>query len=345
MKSLVLMLSLLFIVIVAFPSQVKSETPLGGLTVAASPAGKQVVCGGDNRTLYVINEEDLKVVKRIWLGSTIRRMAYNADGSKLWVNGSDNILYLIDTSNWKTLKEFRNLGLMVVGGDTVAANESFKKKIRIMSANDGSEITSFEYDSKKPVEHFGLSQDGKQLVTLTRATTDPGEKKVSYNKIPKDLRGIERSEFERKNDGKTSMITIYDIANKKKLQENTIYYTTSLQAHFSFSTKGVAIVTYDNVNANVDADGNVKMFKLDSGYNYGAGVHGNEVAAGGLRKITIAQPSDESSIVCELDKLPGWPEYLKGFAKGPNGKWYAATSGYRLSRIAEGKIEKTVPVF
>jgi hypothetical protein len=48
----------------------------------------------------------------------------------------------------------------------------------------------------------------------------------------------------------------------------------------------------------------------------------------------------------EIDRLPGWPEYYKGFGFGPDGTVYGVTTAYRLVRINKnGEAEKVVPVY
>lgn len=326
-----------------------AATPLGGLTVAVSPDGATLVAAGDSRSIFSFDPVTLEVKERIWIETTVTDLAFNQDGSVLAVFDTSNEVRLYSVGDW-------TLRLTLTDLDTPAASTSadllagYSRKddaIRVHSLTDGSEKQSIPVPEKIRLAALGISPDGARLALIETGADDETETKVAYSDIPKDLKGNERETFVQKNDGRTSRYAIYQLADGTLATESTLYYTTSGSTRIALPDERIAIINYSNVNALISPDGSVELFKHPAGYQYGIGLSPDhrEVFVGGLATGCTATVGGEASPVFNLDRLPGWPEYFKGFASTPDGTVYAATTAFRIVRIKRANNEVTaVPV-
>jgi len=134
----------------------------------------------------------------------------------------------------------------------------------------------------------------------------------------------------------------------KELLRKKIYFITAKGSQVLFDGEAVLILNYKNENAKIDSQGNTKMFQLLNSYNYGIGLSGNQesICTGGLAKATYTKVKGLESKELKIDKIPGWPEYFKGFAFDSEGNAYGTTSAYRILKIKpDGTIAKAVPVY
>ncbi|MGE0087200.1 MAG: hypothetical protein AB7S75_22575 [Desulfococcaceae bacterium] len=68
--------------------------------------------------------------------------------------------------------------------------------------------------------------------------------------------------------------------------------------------------------------------------------------SGGLAHGTYTKIDGMNKSEFKPDRLPGCPEYFKGFAVAADGTAYGSTSGYRIIRIKPGgTVDKSFPVF
>ena len=338
----------LFVIVILVVSTASAHTPLGGLTVAVSPDDKTIVTGGDNRVLYVMDAKSLKITKRIWLKTTIWGLHFNKDGSRLLVEDTEKTISFVDTKTWKVEKEVRKAGYLIpaMEANLFAAVNSKKKKIMFMSMDDGSLKGKVVLD--KYVAAFGINAKGDRLAVLSKDEKDADEKVVKSGDIPKDLKGADRIEFKQRNDGKTSIFYIFNIPSGKELLRKKIYFKTSTGSRVLFDGKAILVLNYKNENARVESKGEPRMFQLLNSYNYGIGLSGNQkfVCSGGLANGTYTKVKGLESKAFKIDRMPGWPEYFKGFAFDSKGNAYGTTSGYRIIKIKpDGTVEKEVPVY
>jgi hypothetical protein len=324
-----------------------AHTPLGGLTVAVSPDGKTIVAGGDTRALYIMDAATLEVKQRVWLKTSIYGMYFNNEGTKLLVEDTDQIVYFVNTQTWVVEKEQKNAGYVSCAMKTdVCAVLSASKEVSFISMTDATAKGKIVFD--KDIAAFGISAEGTKLAVLSKEEKDDSEKTVASADIPKDLKGITRREFERRNDGKTSTLALFEVPSGKELSRTKTYYTTSAGATAFFAGNDVIIVNYSNEDIKLTAKGDGTMFELQNSYNYGIGVSCDYkwIGSGGLSNGTYTTIEGLNMKAFNIDKLPGWPEYFKGFAFGPDGTGYATTTSYRLVKIKpDGSVEKTVPVY
>jgi WD40 repeat protein len=323
----------------------QAHTPKNALAAAAvSPDNKTLVTGGDNRVLYVLDQATMNVQKRVWLKTNIYNMAFNKTGSTLVVEDTSETLYFIDTKNWQVKTTIKKAGSISAApaADILAGVASGYRKstVKFISMTDGTIKGQLEFPGK--VNSIGIDAQGTRLVLL--ASGPKG--KEAKAKTPKTLRGFEASAFKQKNDGKVSILAEYAVPSGKQLSMKTIFYSSN-SAAILVGKKKTLIINYANVNASIEGD-NISLFRAISSYNYGIGISPDRktLLVGGLRGGTLVNAENMEMKSFKIDKLPGWPEYYKGFGFGPDGTGYAVTTAYRLVKIDKnGVIVKAVPVY
>ncbi len=339
----IFVLTVICVLVLTF--SLEAHVPKGGLgDVAVAPDGKTLVVGGDNRVLYVIDSSSLEVKNRIWFKTNIYEMEFNKDGSILVVEDTSESLYFIDTRNWQAVKTISKAGSMsaapAAGLLAGVAKGYSKSTVKFISMKDGTQKGQVEFPAK--VAALGLNARGNRLVLLAAG---PKEKEKK-NPKPKELKGLEADVFKQKNDGKVSILAVFDVPSGKKISEKIIFYSVSSPV-FLVGEKITYILDYSNVNARIEGD-NITLFKSMSSYNYGIGVSPDRKWAlvGGLRQGTLIDAANLKMTTFQIDSLPGWPEYYKGFGFAADGTGYAVTTAFRLIKINKnGGIEKAVPVY
>jgi len=337
---------LLLFIFLSVVSTASAHTPLGGLTVAVSPDDMTIVTGGNNRVLYVMDAKSLKVKKRIWLKTSIWGLNFNQDGSRLLVEDTKGKIRFVSTETWKVMNKVDKASYLTVSMEAnLCAGVKSKGKIIFFSMNDGSLKGKIAID--KYIGAFGLNAKGDKIAVLSRAEKDPAEKEVKLNDIPKDLKGVKRSEFRQKNDGKSSNFYIFEVPSGKELLRKKIFYKTSTGSRMLFDGDAVLILNYSDSNIRIDAQGNIRIFKIPhDGYAIGLSANHGLIGSGSMFKGSYTKVKGLESTEFEIDRLPGWPEYFKGFAFDSEGNAYGTTSAYRITKITPGGIvEKTVPIY
>ncbi len=326
--------------------------PLGGLTVAVSSDGGKLVAGGDTRTLLVLDPETLEVEHRQWIERPIVNLAFSQDGGTLAVLDTSDDLLLLDTSDWSVKAEIRKrIGFTVsIESDLVAGHDGSGNgpTVFVHSLTDGAEKFSTTLPKGVKVAALALSSDGGRLAVLTEGTKDAGEAETPSAQIPKDLKGLALDEFKQRNDGKTSTLHLFDLAAGTPVRETKTCYTTNAGATLLFDGDDVIAVNYSNVNARIAPDGETRLFQLRNSFNYGIGLShdGSLVLTGGLARQSVTKVSDLSGSTSTVEKLPGWPEYWKGFsATAGGGAIYGTTTAYRVFKLdASGTVQASAPV-
>ena len=328
-----------------------AANPLGGLTVAVSSDGSRLVAGGDTRTVLVLDPGTLEIQHRQWIERPIVALAFSKDGGTLAVQDTSDDLLLLDTSDWSVKAEIpKRVGFAVsTEADLVAGHDgnSNGPKIFVHSLSDGAERFSTALGKGVRIAALALSNDGSRLAVLTEATKDADEPEVPSSQVPKDLRGAELEEFKQKNDGKTSVLHLFDVAGGGPLGEAKTYYSTNPGATLFFDGDAVVAVNYLNVNARIAPSGETAIFQLQNSFNYGIGRShdGSLILTGGLARQSVTKAADLVGSVGTVEKLPGWPEYWKGFSAASGDAIYGATSAYRVFKLdGSGAVQASVPV-
>lgn len=343
MRKMTLILAAVFTLLLVLP--LAAHTPKNALgAVAVSPDGKTVVAGGDNRVLYVIDAASLEVKKRIWLKVGLYEAAFNKDGSVLVVEDTSETLHFIKTADWQVFNKVTKAGYMspAPAVDLVAGLSSGYQTstIKFISMSTGTWKDQVQFPGK--VVAIGLNAQGNRLVVLANGPKGKEEKKPT----PKGLRGFEADVFRQKNDGRVSIVAEYAVPSGKKLSEQTIFYCAGYPLAIA-AEKKTLFIDYVNLNIIIVGD-KVDIFQGKSSYNYASGVSADRksVLLGGLRDGTLVNVDDMTMKTFEIDTLPGWPEYYKGFAFGADGTGYGVTTSYRLVKINKnGMVEKVVPIY
>lgn len=326
--------------------------PLGGLAVAVTQKGDKLVAAGDTRTLLVLDPKSLAVKERIWLGAPVVNMAFDNAGGRLLVADTDDTVHLHEASGWKKIVSVpsrHNLSVSIAANVFAGADRSYSPSaIIIHSMTDGKEVRRIAMPKDTRIAATGFDPQGKRLAVLVGPIPSKDEPKLNYNQIPKDLKGPARVEFQQKNDGQISILRIYDATSGKLLSEGNTFYTMSSSTPLLvFDGDNVVMNNYSNTGAYVTPQGEVKLFRTNSG-NYALSATADQklMISGGLRDFAITSSNSLAGVKGEIDKLPGWPEYFKFFtAPAGNQVFYGATSAYRIFRLnAEGKVEAAEPV-
>lgn len=325
-----------------------AAVPLGGLTVAVSPAGDKLVAGGDTRTLLVLDPDTLAVKERIWIETSIVHLAFDQAGATLAVTDTSGDVLLFDTASWKPRATIATNGTVAFApAPGLMAGSDKGRAVSIFSMSDGKETAKLALPAGAAVANLGFSADGKRLAVILKAK-EGGEPKAASNAIPKELKGLEREEFVLRNDGKLSELLVFDATSGKLLSQAKTFYSLDNEAAVYFDGDAVLSVNYRNVNARMSPDGKATLFATANGFNYGIGVSPDQklLMSGGLRNFSMTKPDGSNHAKGELPKLLGWPEYFKGFSATADGKTiYGATTAYRIVKIgADGKLIAAAPV-
>ena len=324
--------------------------PLGGLTVAISPDGKTLVAGGDTRTLLVIDPETLEVKNRVWIETTITELLFNKDGSTLLVGDSAERVLSYKTSDWskKTVLEKRDRPTLSRAADLFAALEedyTNGPSIYFHAVADNAVKGSMRFTKGERVVGLGMNAEGTRVGVMFAEKQNPAEKKLEYKDIPKELKEPQRSEFQQQNDGKTGRFVVAEVPSGKILTDQTIFYTTP-SCDVVFSGEKAFLLGTSGPQATIAPDGKVELFILPHyGYATAASPSQKLIMAGGMGTFTFTALEKIEPVNGTASKLPGFPEYFKGFATNDEGPVYASTTGYRVMRIGRnGNTEKEAPV-
>lgn len=322
----------------------------GLAAVAASPDGKIVAVGGQNRVLYILDGATLEVKQRIWAGSRIGTLAFNKEGTRLVLEDDRNSVRLFDTKDWKVAGEIANAGSISTAplADLMAGIESGgeKQKVVFLSMTDGSrkgfvEVEDYSFS-------LALDAEGKKLAVLTMAKEE-GEKKVEDSEKPKDLEGLKEREWYQRNNGETSRLLLFEVPSGKPLGSFQLWYTAYPSVcDLVVAGDCVYVLNCDNTNARIDAKGEVTLFETANAYNSGRGVSVDRKVflTGGMREGTYTVVEGMKGTKFDIDEVPGYGEYFEGMTAIADGTAFAVTSAFRVVKISkEGRTEKAVPVF
>ena len=330
-------------------SQAQSKHALG--TIAVSPDNSTLIAAGYNRVMYVCNPADLSVKQRIFLEIIPYDASFSNDGKSLAIVSSDRFVNIYDTATWEKKVEIEKAQDVVFAHGSnelvvMHATNLWRQKrtqpiaVYDMSTGEKKREASFEIEGYA----IGTNEDASQVVLMSRPKTDETE---PNEKTPKELKELERAEFELKHDGKTSEVLWLD-GELKQTNRNKTYYSDSGTNHVFVRDNIATHLVYRNRCAEFTPEGETKLFKTGTSFNYGMGVSRDmkTIAAGGLAMGMIMNTETKTSTSFKHSRLPGFPEYFYGFAIGPDGVSYGGTSAWRIIKIsAEGKVISETPIF
>jgi len=327
--------------------------PLNGLTVAVTQGGDRLVAAGDTRTIIELDPSTLEVQGRHWIGTTIVRMAFNRDGSTLAAQDTSNTVHLYDPTTWKARTSLPNRDLMTAApaADLLAGVEMSHRRgfIHFNSLSDGADRGQIAIAARERIAAIGFSRDAARLGVVLQATAAPEEQKISPRDIPEGLRGLARSEFMQRHDGRGSTMRVYDVATGAILAEARTFFSLGGRGVVGFDGQDMIVVGTSRVAAQLAPNGEAQLFEMKNRANYAIALspdHRMWMTGGMANYALTGNPDLVTRGYGRLDKLPGWPEYFKGFsATMDNQTIYAATSAYRIVKIGgDGAIELIAPV-
>ncbi|KAF0245625.1 MAG: hypothetical protein FD180_1493 [Planctomycetota bacterium] len=321
----------------------------GGLgAVAASPDGKTVVCGGENRVLYVLDAATREVKQRIWIQARVGALAFSKDGTRLCLEDDDEVLHFFDTSTWKEVQKVADAGdcAFAPTADLCLAISGKENGIRFLSMTDG--VEKGKTAIKGRIGSAGIDAAGTKAVVVMEPEEDKAEPKADYSAIPKELKGAARKEWIQKNDALSASVKWFEAPTGKPLAEAKTFFTARGRVGVMSAGEYAWIMPYDDVCARITPKGEVTIFEVTTSYNYGRGwsADGKLAIGGGLRSGAICTLDGGTAVKFEVDRLPGWPEYWAGFTTAADGGFWGVTSACRLVKIAkDGKVESAGPVY
>ena len=332
------------------PSSLEARTPLGGLAVAADPAGKRLFAAGDSRTLYELDPATLEVKRRHWLGTTVVGLAVSNDGKTLLVEDTAPSVRWLDAETFEETRRLEDTGQMHVQprASLIAVVQGRREKaVKVLQMVSATVRHSAPLTKGERVVGLALDPAGAQLAILSFGASKGDEARAPSSEQPPDVKGIALDTWRQKNDGKMSRIRRIDFASGKAVYDKGTWYRASGESTLLFRASELFVIAYGNVNARFDAAGEATLFRLGSGFNYGAAANaeGTVIVAGGLRKgVRVVVPALEEQTY-QLDTLEGWPEYYESFCVVDDGTSFAGTSGYRVARIGpDGMLVKVAGV-
>jgi hypothetical protein len=327
-------------------------TGLGGLeAVAARDDGKIVAVAGQNRVVYIVDAETLRVKQRLWLGARIGNLAFNRDGSRLAVEEEDDRVRLLDLDSGKEVAKVANSSRMVASprGNFIALRDTtnvISPRIRFLSLDDLTEKGRIELTELPSA--FTFDAEAKRLIVLSRGVIGD-EKRVPVVETPRDMRGLARAEYQQMHDGYESYLRTFDVATGKLLRQVRLWYTSDSDSTLLVLAGDTTFVfNRGNVCARISPMGKVSLLETRQRINHGLGSspNGKLLLTGGLAEGTFGPLDGDKRVRFEIDELPGQAEFIARFAVRDDGGVFAVTTAYRLVRISrEGKVEKAVPVY
>jgi hypothetical protein len=325
-------------------------TGLGGLeAVALRPDGKLLAVGGQNRVIYLVGTDTLAVTQRLYLGTRIGALAFSRDGKRLVVEDETDRLRLLELPAGKEIARVDNVAAMGLNpaGDRIVARDTLAlTKLRLLALEDLDDRGSLLLPDRPAA--WAFEPGGKRLTVLSMGL--PGEEeRVPFAKIPADLKGLARAEFQQKHDGHESYLRTLDLETGKVVRQAKLWFTSDSDSTLLVRA-GDAVRVYNrsNVCARIAADNKVTLFQTEQRYNHGLGVsaNGKHLFTGGLAEGWLGPPAGGLRVRFEIAPLPGQDEFLSRFAVRGDGSAYAVTTAFRVVKISkEGRVEKVAAVY
>lgn len=349
MKTLFAAVICLLLLVAPEASIAQSKTALGA--IAISPDDTTLVAAGYNRTMYVCDPSDLSVKQRIFLEIIPYEAQFSNDGKSLVIVSSDRFVHIYDTATWKKTAEIDKTSDVCFAYDqnemVVLHSLRYKDSKRFtpvavydMTTGAKKREADFEFEGYA----IGTSLDASQVVLMSRAKNDAEEKK---EKTPSSLKDDERAEFELRHDGRTTDVMWLD-ADLKETNRYKTFYSDSGTNQLYVKDNAANFIVYRNRCVTLTPDGEATLFKTGISYNYGIGVSRDQktIATGGLAAGMLMDEAEKTHVNFKFSKLPGFPEYIYGFAIGTDGTVYGGTSGWRIIKISPaGKVLSETPIF
>jgi WD40 repeat protein len=341
------------LVLVLTSTAAGAVTGRGGLeAVAASPDGKRVAVGGQNRVVYLLDAGSLEVTRRVWLGARVGALAFSKDGSRLVAEDETDRLHLIDPATGKTLARLadaRGLAVHVPSdlGAVVDRTDLARNRLRLFALDTLKERRRIELPGAAVT--FAFTADGKQLAVLGASEPTDVEKRVPLAEVPRELTGLARWTFRLKHDGRRSRLWLFEVPSGKLLRQQALWYTsdgdTTVLAPSGATT---FVLNRTNLCARITGDGATTLFETPQRVNHALGVSpdGKVLVTGGFGEGTHGALEGGKHVLFSVEALPGQGEYFHRFAVSGDGSAWGVTTAFRVVRLGpRGKVEKAAAVY
>ncbi|MDP1587808.1 MAG: TMEM43 family protein [Prosthecobacter sp.] len=328
--------------------QIHASTPVGGLAVGVSSDGKFLAAAGDNRVLYILDPVTLETKQRILADTTVVKLIFSKDNSRLALLDTSDEIRLFKTSDWSADGTPADAPYFTAApmADVYACALSSPKRVEIRSLTDHKVKATIPLPDKPNAALLGLDSKGSRVAVLFASEDDKSETKQTP---PTDLKRAEKNAFVHANDAKSSQFLIADATSGKIIQQGKTGYSAPYSGAFGFIDEGdFFVVKSGDDNARIKSDGSFSIFDLTVSGFYGAGLSNDRkvLATGSMRDGMLTTVANIQPVKFKVDTIPGWPEYFQSFSFNGDGTLYGSTSAYRVTRIAkDGKVEKTASVY
>ena len=333
MRSLLTAITSALFLSAALPAM--ADTPAGGIGgVAVNPANDTILAAGDSRAIYVLDRATMQVKERIYTGTTIVWMTYNADGSMVFTRDTDGTLEARDSATldrkW-SVDRTEGVDYAPISNQLAYVKRDRKNGVlTVLNAADFTEIGKHDLGEMSPI-HVAMSPEGLRAVVLSRSEKRESEEK---DRASSEMKGIVRSKYNQEHDQRGAKIATVDLL-LGKVDVFESWYKSDHIKDMRVSPSSAFVLSYTDEMAQISPDGSVEIIDSGARNHYGAGMTPgmDAIISGSLKSITVKPLASDAAQVFKLDDLPGWPEYVIRFTNAPDGKIIAGTTAYRLIEL------------
>lgn len=316
-----------------------ADSALDGLALAMHPNGEVLVAGGKNRTLYTVSPDSLEVLNRTYIGTTVNKMAFSPDGTKLFVQDSEPDIHILNGKTLEIQATIADYGALTTAPEAnlmAALDTNYKGDTVALFDMEGTEIKSLTFGEDDDVATIGISPDGTKLAVFFDDVDSETEEKVSWGDIPDEYEGFAKDVFSEQNDAKEARYMLYSLPDFEVLADYIGYYTPYDKDLVFFQGDDAIVISSNNENARYSKDETVEMWEWDgssSAYGEGLSSDQNVLVVGGNGSATVIDYANDSTLNFDIDDIPGASEYFRSFVVTDEGIIYGSTDGYRIVKV------------
>ncbi len=316
-----------------------ADSALEGLAIAMHPNGKTLIAGGKNRTLYTIDAKTLEVLERTYLGTTINKLSYSPDGTKLFVQDSEPDLHILNAKTLEITSTIADYGAMTIAPAAnlmAAVDINYKGDTIALFDMEGTELKSLSFGEDDDIATIGISPDGTKLAVFFDDVDSETEEDISWGNIPDSYEGFAKDIFSEQNDGEEARYILYSLPDFEVLADYVSYYTPYDKDLVFFQGDDALVISSNNENARYSIDETVEMWEWDgssSAYGEGLSTDQNVLVVGGSGSATVIDYKNDSTLSFDLDDIPGASEYFRNFVVTDEGIIYGSTDAYRIVKV------------
>ena len=286
---------------------------------AASPDGKVFVAGGEGRVLYVLDTEKWEVTKRIWLGARVEALAFSPDGAQCIVGMDDGLTWVFNAATWEKVNDLGNRPLLAVARKApvaVSAEQSWvagkaQGRLKVWSLADWKMTKEITLGPGQAAAGTAIAPDGKTAYVRLSRMESPEEKKADPGPEPKDW--TEKGFWRERKDGAITGLLAIDL-DQGTVGKKITCFDTPGNFRLYLVPGGVMTVAYGQYHALWDIETGKYEPKANREFAYGSGQSAaGDLYVGSLRTYLVLSPEGKEAARKEASRLPGWPEYFRGF--------------------------------